>query len=138
MKSAGLTLLGVIAGMLLAFALVVAVEYFSSIVHPFPPDFNGNIPEHVKRYPHWVLGAVVLMWGATIAVATWVASKIGGRLGGIIVALLLAWALTFNLTKLPYTMWFKVTMFTAFPIACVLGMKYGRRAPSRVAVTGAV
>ena len=126
MKSAARTLVGILAGMALALALVIAVEWFSSIVHPFPPNFNGNIPEHVRRYPHWVLGAVVLLWGATITAATWVASKVGARPAGVVVALLLAWALTFNLTKLPYTTWFKITMFAAFPVACVLGL---RRSP---------
>jgi hypothetical protein len=113
--------------MALALALVVAVELFSSVVHPFPPDFNGNIGEHVRRYPHWVLGVVVLAWGATSTAATWVASRVGGRLAGIVVALLLAWALIFNLTMLPYATWFKTAMFSAFPIACLLGIRYGRR-----------
>jgi hypothetical protein len=126
MKSAFRTLLAVVAGMALAFALVVAVEWFSSAVHPFPVDFNGNIGEHVRRYPHWVLAVVVLAWGATAAAATWVASRVGGLLAGIVVALLLAWAIIFNLTVLPYTTWFKVAMFSAFPIACLLGIKYGR------------
>jgi hypothetical protein len=107
----------------------VAVEFFSAVVHPFPPGFDGNIPEHVRRYPHWVLGVVVLAWGATAAAATWVASRIGGRLAGILVALLLAWALIFNLTMLPYTAWFKIAMPAAFSVACVLGIRYGRRLP---------
>lgn len=127
MRSALRIPLAVIAGVVLAFVLVVAVELFSSIVHPFPADFNGNIPEHVRRYPDWVLAVVVLAWGGTAAAATWLASRIGTRLAGAIVALLLAWALIFNLTQLPYTMWFKVVMFTAFPIACFLGILYGQR-----------
>ena len=137
MKSAGRILLGIVAGMGMALALVVAVEWFSSVVHPFPADFNGNMGAHVRRYPHWVLGVVVLAWGATIAAATWVASRIGGRPAGIVVSLLLAWALTFNLTMLPYAMWFKVAMFGAFPIACLVGIRYGRRVPPPAAVTDA-
>jgi hypothetical protein len=120
------TLFAVVAGMALAFALVIAVELFSAVVHPFPADFDGNIPEHVRRYPHWVLGLVVLAWGATATAATWVASRLANRLAGGVVALLLAWALVFNLTMLPYTMWFKVVMFTVFPVACLLGTRYGR------------
>jgi hypothetical protein len=127
MKSAVRTLLAVVAGMALALVLVVAVEWFGSVVHPFPANFNGNIGEHVKRFPDWVLGVVVLAWGATAAAATWVASRVGGRLAGIVVGLLLAWALTFNLTSLPYAMWFKAAMFGAFPIACLVGIGYGRR-----------
>lgn len=127
------TLFAVVVGMALALALVVAVELLSAVVHPLPADFDGNMAEHVRRYPHWVLGIVVLAWGATSTAATWVASRVGNRLAGSVVALLLAWALVFNLTMLPYTMWFKVVMFCAFPIACLLGIRYGKQRPSPVA-----
>jgi len=137
MKSAVRTLLAVVAGMAVAFALVVAVEFFSSVVHPFPAGFDGNIPAHVRRYPHWVLGVVVLMWGATAAAAIWVASRIGGRLAGALVTLLLASALAFNLSMLPYVMWFKVAMPAAFFVACLLGTRYGRRTASPAAVADA-
>jgi hypothetical protein len=119
MKSAIRTLFAVVVGMALALALVVVVELFSAIVHPFPADFNGNMGAHVRRYPHWVLGVVVLAWDATSIAATCVASRVGNQRAGMIVALLLAWALVFNLTKLPYTMWFKIVMFSSFPIACL-------------------
>ena len=131
------TLFAVVVGMALALALVVAVEFFSAVVHPIPADFNGNMGEHVRRYPHWILGVVVLAWGATSAAATWVASRVGNRLAGGVVALLLAWALIFNLTMLPYTIWFKVVMFSVFPVACLLGIRYGKRFPSPVAHTDA-
>ncbi|MBS1173687.1 MAG: hypothetical protein H6R12_2517 [Proteobacteria bacterium] len=99
MKSTVRALLAVVAGMLVAFALVVAVEWFSSIVHPFPPDFDGNR----------------------------VASRIGGRLAGALVTLLLASALAFNLSMLPYAMWFKIAMPAAFFVACLLGIRDGVR-----------
>ncbi len=127
MRSVGRTLVAIVAGMALAFVLVVAVELFSAVVHPFPADFDGNIPEHVRRYPNWVLGVAVAMWGATAGAATWTAARIGGRMPGIIVALLLAWALIFNLTQLPYVMWFKVVMPAAFAVACLLGVAGARR-----------
>lgn len=130
MKTAGRTLVAIVAGMAVAFALVVAVELFSSVVHPIPPDFDGNIPEHVRRYPGWILGVVVPMWGATAAAATWVASRIGGRPAGALVTLLLASALAFNLSMLPYVTWFKIAMPAAFFAACLLGITYGRRVPS--------
>jgi hypothetical protein len=137
MKSVVRAALGVAAGMGLAFALVVAVEMFSAVVHRFPPGFDpnapGSIPAHVQRYPGWVLAVAGLMWGATAAAATWVASKIGGRLAGAVVTLLLAAALAFNLSMLPYVMWFKIAMPAAFFVACLLGVRYGRRAPSPAA-----
>ena len=129
MTSAVRTLLAVVAGMALAFALVVAVEMFSAVVHPFPPgvDLNapGSIPAHVQRYPGWVLAVAGLMWGATAAAATWVASRIGGRLAGALVTLLLAAALAFNLSMLPYVMWFKIAMPATFFVACLLGIRTG-------------
>jgi hypothetical protein len=124
------TLAGIVAGMALAFALVVAVELFSAIVYPIPAALEENIPEHVRRYPHWILAVVVPAWGATIAAATWVAARVGSRLAGIVVALLLAWALTFNLLMLPYTLWFKIAMFLVLPLACFAGLRYGRRGPA--------
>jgi hypothetical protein len=141
MKSAVRTLLAVVAGMAMAFALVVAVELFSSVVHPFPPGFDANapgaIPAHVQRYPGWVLAVAGLMWAATAAAAAWVASRIGGRLAGAVVTLLLAAALAFNLSMLPYVMWFKIAMPAAFFVACLLGIRYGRRVPSSGAVRDA-
>jgi hypothetical protein len=133
MRSAVATLLAVVLGMALALALVVGVELFSAVVYPIPADLQGNIPDHVRTYPHWVLGVAVLAWGATSTAATWVASRVGNRLAGIIVALLLAWALIFNLTALPYTMWFKIVMFGVFPIACLLGITSGTRRPPSIA-----
>ncbi|RPJ80050.1 MAG: hypothetical protein EHM13_12665 [Acidobacteria bacterium] len=115
-------LVGIVLGMALALALVVAVEVFSGVVHPLPADFDGNIGEHVRRYPHWILGVVVLAWGATAAAATFVASRIGNRIAGIVVALLLACAVVFNLSMLPYAMWFKVVMPGALAVACLLGI----------------
>jgi hypothetical protein len=88
MKTALRTVLGVVAGVALAFVLVIAVELFSAVVHPLPPGFAGTMDEmclHVARYPDWVLGVVVLAWSATTFVSTWGRQtdwkSIGGRRG---------------------------------------------------------
>ncbi len=129
MKNVLRIVLAVVAGMALAFVLVVAVELFSAVVHPFPPGLDpnapGSIPEHVRRYPGWVLAVCGLMWGATAAAATWVASRIGGRLAGALVTLLLAAALAFNLSMLPYVTWFKIAMPATFFVACLIGIRSG-------------
>jgi hypothetical protein len=130
MKTFLRSLLAVITGLLVAFVLVVAVEYFSSIVHPLPVPFDGNIPEHVKRYPGWILGVVVLAWGATFTAATWVAAKLANRVAGGLVAMLLAAALLFNLAMLPYVLWFKLAMLAAFPLATLLGLFLARPKPA--------
>jgi hypothetical protein len=64
----------IVAGMLVTFILVVAVELFSAVVHPVPPDFGGTMDEmckHVERYPHWVLVVVVPAWAGTAFASTW-------------------------------------------------------------------
>jgi hypothetical protein len=130
MKTALRTTLGVVAGMALAFVLVIAVELFSAVVHPVPPGFTGTMEEmceHVARYPQWILGAVVLAWSATAFVSTWVATRIGNRWAGIAVTLILALAIVFNVTKLPYAMWFKVVMLSCFPVMCILGCMRGAK-----------
>jgi hypothetical protein len=128
MKTAVRTLLAVVAGMALALVLVIAVEFFSAVVHPVPPGFTGTMDEmcqHVARYPHWVLGIVVLAWSATTFVSTWVAARIGNRMAGIAVILILTFAIVFNVTKLPYAMWFKVVMLSCFAVACYFGLVRG-------------
>jgi hypothetical protein len=134
MKSALRTLLAVVAGMALAFVLVIAVEIFSAVVYPVPPGFTGTMDEmcqHVARYPRWILGVVVLAWSATAFVSTRVATRIGNRPAGIVVILIMTLAIVFNIAMLPYATWFKVVMLSCFPVACYLGAMRGSQISSR-------
>jgi hypothetical protein len=134
MKTALRTLLAVLAGMALAFVLVIAVELFSAVVHPVPPGFTGTMDEmyqHVARYPHWILGIVVLAWSATTFASTWVATRIGNRLAGIAVILILTFAIVVNVSMLPYAMWFKVVTLSCFAVACYLGVTVRSNHPWR-------
>ena len=120
----------IVVGLVLAFALVAAVEYLSSILHPPPPGFTkteAEICALVASYPDWVLGVAAVAWTATAFVSTWVASLIGGRVSGVIVALILLLALGSNLAMLPYAIWFKVLMPIALLMTCYLGVKFGIR-----------
>jgi hypothetical protein len=130
MKSALMTILGIIVGMGLALVLVIGVEWFSSIVHPLPVEFNGSMEEmcqHVARYPHWVLGVVVLLWGVIAFLAVWGATRIGRTPAGGVVAFLLLLAVVFNVAMLPYPAWFKVVMPIGLLGACGLGIRRGRQ-----------
>lgn len=113
-----------VIGLFLAFVLIVAVEGFSAVVHPLPADFGGTTEElcrHVERYPPWVLAAAVPMWAVAAFVGTWIARWIGNLCSAGIVGLLLVSALVFNLSELPYPIWFKAACLLAIPTAIVVG-----------------
>jgi hypothetical protein len=125
------TIVAAFIGLFLAFVLIVAVEGFSAVVHPLPKDFGGTMEEmcrHVERYPQWVLAAVVPMWAVAAWLGTWIARRIGNLYSSGIVGLLLLSALVFNLSKLPYPIWFKVVNLLVIPAAIVVGSRFsGRR-----------
>jgi hypothetical protein len=115
----------IVAGMLVAFVLVVAVEFFSAIVHPVPSDFKGTEEEmcaHVERIPPWVLAVAAIAWGGTALVSTWTARRLGNRGCALVVGLLLLAALVFNLSMLPYPIWFKAANLVMIPAAIMAGL----------------
>jgi len=129
-KNATRTGLGIVAGIGLAFILVIAVEAFSAVVHPIPADFRGTMDEmcqHVARYPNWVLGVVVILWSATALCGVWIAIRVGNLIAGITVTALLGIAIVFNVTQLPYPLWFKIVMLSCFPLGCLIGIWQANR-----------
>jgi hypothetical protein len=124
MKTALRALAAVVVGLLLSFILVVAVELFSGVIHPLPEGFGGTSEEmyrHVQRYPPWVLAVVVPAWAVAALVGTWTAGRIGNLYSSATVGLLLLAALVFNISLLPYPLWFKIANLLAIPIAAIAG-----------------
>jgi hypothetical protein len=123
------------AGITVAFILVVAVEFFGAVVHPVPADFKGTMEEmclHVERFPHWVLALVVPAWAGTAFASTWIAGRLGNRFCALFIGLLLLAAVIFNVSMLPYAIWFKILTLLAVPAAIVLGdrLSIRREAPA--------
>jgi hypothetical protein len=119
----------VVAGLVVALVLVVGVELFSAVVHPLPESFDGSQEQmcaHVARYPAWVLAVIVPIWGAAALVSTWIAGRLGNLASTLVVGLLLVAAVAFNLSMLPYPIWFKVACLVVIPAAAVAG-GYRRR-----------
>ena len=134
------TLGAIAAALIVGFALVVGVELFSEVVHPFPAGLEkteAEICRHVERYPAWVLAVAAPMWGATALASTWVAGRLGNRGAAIFVGLLLCAALALNLSMLPYPIWFKAACLILIPLAVVGGAVWskGRGATAVVQVT---
>jgi hypothetical protein len=111
---------GIITGLAVALVLLIAVELASAIVHPLPPDFGGTQEEmcaHVARYPTWVLALVVPAWALTAFAATRTAKRLSTPLvgsglwtldAGLVIGLLLIAGVLFNVSMLPYPIWFKI------------------------------
>ncbi len=131
MKATVLRTAGAIAaGIAITMVLVVAVEFFSSIVHPFPEDFDGSLEEmaeHVERYPHWVLAVVVVAWGFTALAATWTAGRLGNRGSAAFIGVLLLAAVVFNIAQLPYPLWFTITCPIVILLAAAAGWWWSDR-----------
>jgi uncharacterized membrane protein len=122
--------LSIVAGLTLAGGLVVAIEVFSNVLYPPPPDFKGTQEEmcaHVAAYPQWILAVVVVAWSATALASTWFATRLGSRIPGVVVGLLLILGVASNVAMLPYVLWFKVAVLLCVPIACLLGIFLPRR-----------
>jgi hypothetical protein len=113
--------------------LLIAVELFSAVVHPFPEGFQETFEEicrHVERYPAWVLAVAVPMWAATAFAGTWVAGRLGNRICAAIIGVLIVSALAWNLALLPYPIWFKLACLIAIPLASALAYRLSPARPS--------
>lgn len=129
----------IVAALLVALILVIAVEGFSAVVHPLPPDFGGTAEEmcqHVERYPAWVLAVVVPAWAGTALISTWIAGHLGNLGAAIFVGMLLLAAVAFNVAMLPYPLWFKVVILIAMPLGSVAGAYWSGRRRAVAATTG--
>jgi len=58
---------------------------------------------------------------------TWIAQRIGNLYSSAIVGLLLLAALIFNISMLPYPIWFKIANLVAIPIAMIAGSRLAMR-----------
>ena len=131
--------LGLCAGLVLALLLVIAVEYYSNLVHPFPEELLAKSPHeittdeicmHVSNYPPWVLGTVLLLWGLVAAASCGLGGWIGGTFASLSVAAVLFLMLVINLLMLPYPEWFQLGMLVSFLTAAQLAVRWTRRRSS--------
>ena len=99
-------LLGVIAGAVVAFLCVMAVEYAAHMVYPPPPGFDFNDPEQLARaMASASTGAFAIVaagWFVAALIGAWVGSAVAKRaLAGWIVTLIVVAACIANLLMIP-------------------------------------
>lgn len=130
MRQALRAILSIATGLVVALALVIAIEMLSAIVHPLPPGFGGSedeMCEHVQRYPQWVLAIASVLWAATTLLSCWLAKRIANRGCGLIVGVLLLGAVLFNVIMLPYPIWFKVTSPALQGVVLLAALRFPNR-----------
>ena len=111
------SVLAVILSIAVAFGLFMAIEGVGSILHPWPADFAGTSEEvarQVETYPTWVLAFLGgVGYGAIMLICTFIATRVGHNRNpwhGYGVGVFLFAMVVFNMTKLPYPIWFWVLM----------------------------
>lgn len=118
------TALGVIAGIVLAFACVYLVEMLGHSIYPPPATVDYNDPDSLRaamaQMPLGALLFVLLAWTLAVLVGGTVAGAIAAKrhrlLAGIIGGLILAGAVA-NLFLLPHPTWFNVAAVVLIPAA---------------------
>ena len=127
----------IVASLIVAMVLIIAVEGFGAIFHPFPPGADTSDFEvcaaHVAACPPWILAVSALAWGGTVFASTWVATRLGSArhpAHGIAIGTLLLLAAAFNMYMLPYTSWFEIVTLLLFLLDTLAAVKFARRAKS--------
>lgn len=119
---------------LFAVFLLAMIEWVGSILHPFPEDFAGTmeeVMEQVRNYPPLVLALLGgVGWGLTILVATWLATRFNTNRQasyGIGLGLVLLGGALFNMSMLPYPIWYWILELVVLPLGIFAGVRLGAK-----------
>jgi hypothetical protein len=131
--------IGVIAGVITAFALIWLIEKLGHAIYPPPVDLDFSDPAAVRPYiatlPLYALLFPMLAWMIGTFIGSLLACFIGTArplaLAGIVGGLVLA-ATVANLIVIPHPLWFSVLSILAIVASAWLAM---RIAPERIADT---
>ncbi len=127
---------GVLAGVVVALALIAIVQSIGHAVYPPPADLDVRDTEAFAEYTQSLPVAAVLFVLASYLIGAFAGPFVAGWLaggpspvysaiiGGILLALTVA-----NLVEIPHPIWFSVLAVLGIPAAAFFG---GRLAPRRV------
>ena len=131
----GRTIAGIVVGIVIAVALVFAIEGVVGLIVPAPADFNMRDPEAVRArvasLPTWVILLVGVGWIVGTGVGSWAAVRISRTRAlwpGLVVTAVIFLATLYNVMTIPHPIWFVAISLLAIPIAGWLGAKSGAAA----------
>ncbi|MEM6641088.1 MAG: hypothetical protein AAF610_14440 [Pseudomonadota bacterium] len=120
------------AGIALAVVAFMLIEGVGGILHPWPEDFGGTFEEiaaQVRSYPVWVLALLGgVGYGCTMFLVTFITARFSlgrNRALGLAVGALLFAMVVYNLSILPYPVWYWILMLTVLPASAYLGSRMG-------------
>ncbi|RZU02631.1 hypothetical protein [Rivibacter subsaxonicus] len=115
-----------VAGAVIAVAVVSAVQALGHWVHPLPAGLDTSDPEQLRAYaleaPVAALLFVLASWVAGSFVGALVAAVLARTrpvLFAVIIGLLMLAATLATLTAIPHPLWFAVTSLVAVPLAAL-------------------
>ncbi len=130
-------ILGGLAGVVAAFAVIMLVQFLGHQVIPPPSGMDPADPESIRAAMNDLpVGAFLFVLASYFGgafVGTFVATWLGGARGltyAIVVGGLVFAATVANLLMIPHPLWFSITALAGIPVAAFFG---GRLAPRRVA-----
>ena len=131
----GRTIAGILVGIVIAVALVFAIEAIIGLIVPAPADFDMRDPESVRArvasLPAWVILLVGIGWIVGTGVGSWAAvriSRIRVPWPGLVVTAVIFLATLYNVMTIPHPIWFVAISLIAIPIAGWLGARSGAAA----------
>ena len=130
--------IGVLAGIVVALALIAIVQSIGHAVYPPPADLDVRDTEAFAEYTRSLPVTAILFVLASYLTGAFVGPFVAGWIAGgpsllypaIIGGILLAFTIT-NLVAIPHPIWFSVLAVAGIPVAAFFG---GRLAPTRVPV----
>lgn len=104
----GRSILGFLAGAIVAMCVIAAVEGLSSLMHPMPegmdPRDTQQVRDFVATLPPSAFAMVILAWSLGALAGGWLAGRIAGRstgIHGMTVGLLLMLGAIVNMALIP-------------------------------------
>jgi ribose/xylose/arabinose/galactoside ABC-type transport system permease subunit len=131
-------ILGTLAGVVVFVVFVVAGDGIASVIHPPPPGFDYNDPEHLKQHmqgaPLAAVIGLVVAYAVGAFVGGWVAGLIGRhRVPVMIVTLIALLACGANIYFVGHDIWFAVVNLVTVLAGGWLGFQVATALPGRAA-----
>lgn len=111
----GRTILGILAGMVTAWVLIMACQFASGMLYPPPPGTDLTQPDqlaaYVARAPLAAMALVVASWVLGAFAGGWVAAKVAREhpsFAALVIGLLVLAGVIANNTMIPHPVWMTV------------------------------